>query len=891
MQMRESAIDILLLEDNPDHQELFRAHLDLTGFAHARVEYASTMQRGMALLRSESFDLVFLDLSLPDSTIEASLEKIALLSKECPVVVLTSLDDKQTIMSVIDRGAEDCLPKLELNDLLLERTIRFSIDRWRLRQKLQQSEQKYLDLYDNSPDMYVSVNAADGSIRTCNKTLADKLDYSTEEIGRMKIFELYHPDCMQKVKAAFKSFVETGEVHNAELQLKRRDGSRIDVILNVSAVRDEHGEIVFSRSCWRDVSEQKRVEARVKLLLDSTAEGIYGLDLDGNCTFANKQCASLLGYASVDELIGQNIHQLIHHTRKDGKPYPVSECRACQAIRTEQDTFVAGEIMWRKDRSSFPSEYSSIPVFEEGKLIGSVVTFSDITRRKLAEAEIRLYSRAMAQSGEAILIADLNGVIEHVNPAFTVITGYTEDEVIGKRPNLLKSGNQHSEFYARLWGTIRAGETWQGKITNRKKNGDLYPAMLTISPIKDETGKTVNYIGVQQNLEKFEELEAQFHQSQKMEAIGTLVGGIAHDFNNNLAGITGNLYLAKKAAAAIPEVVKRLESVEKLSFSAAATIQQLLTFSRKGIVQMNPISISAFLKETIKLNQVSLPENINLKLQVIDPDLRVKGDINQLQQVLMNLINNAYDAVSESENPAIQVRLERFIADDRFNDKYEGKIEREFARISVTDNGSGISAEDIDHIFEPFFTTKEPGRGTGLGLAMVYGAVKTHGGAVEVKSPCTDERGTRIDVYLPLLESEQTVALSELNDKVLQGHGETILLVDDNEIVLSTGCDVLEGMGYRVMTAEDGREAVEVYQEHGDKIDIVILDVVMPRLSGPEALDAIKAINPKVKAMFATGYDKLSMLGREKSEIEEKVISKPFAISVLSQAISELLQG
>jgi len=257
----------------------------------------------------------------------------------------------------------------------------------------------------------------------------------------------------------------------------------------------------------------------------------------------------------------------------------------------------------------------------------------------------------------------------------------------------------------------------------------------------------------------------------------------------------------------------------------------------------------------------------------------------------MNLINNAYDAVSESENPTIQVRLDRFTAEESFKDKHEGLIENEFACISVIDNGSGIQAGDVDHIFEPFFTTKEQGRGTGLGLAMVYGSVKTHGGIVDVKSSCGQESGTRVDIYLPLLESDQTVGLSELSDDVVQGHGETILLVDDNETVLSTGRDLLEGMGYRVITAEDGREAVEVYQAHGDKIDMLILDVVMPRLSGPEALDEIKAINPNVKAMFATGYDKLSTLGRERSKLKERVISKPFAVSVLSQVLREVLEG
>jgi len=515
-----------------------------------------------------------------------------------------------------------------------------------------------------------------------------------------------------------------------------------------------------------------------------------------------------------------------------------------------------------------------------------LATCIDLSERKQAEEKVRRYYQAMEQSGEAMVIADAEGVIEHVNPAFTLITGYAEAEAVGRRTSLLKSGNQDAGFYEKLWDTIAYGQTWQGKVINRKKSGDYYPAMLTISPIRNDEGKITHYIGVQKNLEQFEALEAQLRQAQKMEAVGTLVGGIAHDFNNTLAGITGNLYLAKKAAGSLPDVMKRLDVIETLSFSAASTIQQLLAFSRKGRVEMQPLSIEPFLKETIKLQQVSLPENIVLLAEVNGSGMRVKGDINQLQQVLMNLINNAIDALQACENPTIHVRLDHFHADRNFAAQYDGFNEGEYACIAVTDNGQGIKPEHIEHVFEPFFTTKEQGKGTGLGLAMVYGTVKTHGGVVEVKS---SPAGTTIQLYLPLITTAEVVGASGLSDAIMHGQGETILLVDDNEMVLETGRDVLEGLGYAVLTATDGLSAIEVYQTHRDKIDLLILDVVMPGLGGVEALQAIRDINPDVKAMFATGYDKLRTLGETVNEAGEKVISKPFAVGTLSQSIREVL--
>jgi len=519
-----------------------------------------------------------------------------------------------------------------------------------------------------------------------------------------------------------------------------------------------------------------------------------------------------------------------------------------------------------------------------------LATCVDLTDRKQAEEKVRRYSQAMEQSGEAIVITDDLGVIEHINPAFTEVTGYSENEVVGKQASLLKSVSQDARSFDKMWKVISQGKTWQGKVINRKKSDELYPAMLTISPIKNDDGQTTHYIGIQQNLEKFEELETQFHQSQKMEAIGTLVGGIAHDFNNTLAGITGNLYLAKKAAKVLPDVVRRLDSVEQLSFSAATMIQQLLAFSRKGIVQMSPVSLATFLKETIKLQKVSLPENVDLQLQIIDADLKVKGDINQLQQVLMNLVNNAYDAVQQRKSPSIRIRLERFHADAAFSEQFEDIEEGEYASISVVDNGEGIHHDDLERVFEPFFTTKEPGRGTGLGLAMVYGAVKTHGGLIDVISSTDEPAGTTFRLYFPLLEAGEPISFIEVDDEIIAGKGETILLVDDNLTVLETGRDVLEGLGYKVITAEDGLQAIELYQAHQHEIGLLILDVVMPRLGGPDALKAIREMNPEVKAIFATGYDKLSTLGASKSKIAEKVISKPFAVSKLSQTIREVIE-
>ncbi|PJA31328.1 MAG: hybrid sensor histidine kinase/response regulator [Zetaproteobacteria bacterium CG_4_9_14_3_um_filter_53_7] len=526
---------------------------------------------------------------------------------------------------------------------------------------------------------------------------------------------------------------------------------------------------------------------------------------------------------------------------------------------------------------------------EDGTPLRSIGTVMDISQSKQSEERLRTLSSSVEQAKEAIAITDAEGVIVYVNPAFSTITGYPEQEVIGRKHNILKSGMQNDAFYAVIWQSISHGDAWQGRIMERKKDGDIYPAMLTISPIFDQN-RITHYVGVQQDLSDYEALEEQFHQAQKMEAIGTLAGGIAHDFNNTLAGIVSNLYLAKKEAAELPGVVQRLGSVEALAFRAAAMIQQLLTFARKSVVNMRPVPIAAFIKEAIKLHEVSLPENIRLICSVLTGDTQINGDINQLQQVVLNLINNARDAVQDVVDPEISVRLEQFGANEAFQHRFPELNGSDFVCISVSDNGCGIRHEDIGHIFEPFYTTKPMGKGTGLGLAMVFGAVKSHAGAIEVESGMA--KGTTLRIYLPAL----TGLIDEQNQQnppdVVDGHGELILLVDDEQSVIETGRDVLESLNYRVLTARDGVEAVALYAQQQDAIDFVMMDVVMPRMGGIRAAGEIRRINTQAKILFVTGYDRSGLLreGEQVSGIaEDQVISKPFSVIELSHLLHEIL--
>ncbi|MDQ6973186.1 MAG: ATP-binding protein [Mariprofundaceae bacterium] len=421
------------------------------------------------------------------------------------------------------------------------------------------------------------------------------------------------------------------------------------------------------------------------------------------------------------------------------------------------------------------------------------------------------------------------------------------------------------------------------------KSGTVHQVMFSASLI--ELDNRLAVLGVVQDVSmhaiRQERMDDQLLQAQKMEAIGTLVGGIAHDFNNILAGITGNVFLARNCAGDGEKVVARMDRIDKLSFRAAGMIKQLLAFARKDMVDMQAFAFAPFLHDIIQHVRVEIGDEIDFQTDIDIPDvIRVNGDTAQLQQVLLHLIHNAFDAVAECKAPQVDISAHLFEADDAFVQAHEGLGGRDMICIGIRDNGCGISGEFMNHIFEPFFSTKAVGKGSGLGLSMVYGAVQTHAGAIEVESQAGE--GSCFSIYFPL---HGLCAASGKDDDIQlhSGHGECILLVDDDASVLSTGSEVLRSLGYRVLMAASGREALDMYGEHGEEIDLVVLDVVMPGMGGQDVALALQEIQADVNLMFATGYDQSGAFKRLRGMDANDVLLKPFSIAELSLALRRKL--
>lgn len=492
-----------------------------------------------------------------------------------------------------------------------------------------------------------------------------------------------------------------------------------------------------------------------------------------------------------------------------------------------------------------------------------------------------VYRSLLHSSADAIVIYDLEGTVEYISPVFTQIFGWTLEELKGKQIPFLPEFEKESTM-AIIKDLVEKGTPCHGFETKRyTKDGRLLEVSISASRYDDHQGKPAGTLVILRDISEKKKFEAKLQYMERMEAIGTLAGGIAHDFNNLMMGMQGNISLILYDTDFSHPYNERLKNIEKLIQSGSELTRQLLGYARKGKYEVKAINLNQIVKynsETFGRTR----KNITIHREFAEDLLAIKADESQIGQVLINLYINAADAMPDGGE--LILKTMNVTHKKMKNKRYDPKPGR-YVLLQVTDNGTGMDEKTMERIFEPFFTTKEMGGGSGLGLASVYGIIKGHGGYIEVDSE--KGLGTTFSIYLPA--SDQSVQKpSEPYEQVIKGD-KTVLLVDDEEIVIDVAVELLKKLGYNVIEAGSGKEAIQLFGDGCDKIDMVILDMIMPDIGGGEVYDRIKEIDPQVKVLLSSGY---SIDGQATDILERgcnSFIQKPFSMAVLSKKIREVL--
>jgi len=507
-----------------------------------------------------------------------------------------------------------------------------------------------------------------------------------------------------------------------------------------------------------------------------------------------------------------------------------------------------------------------------------------IAERKQAEEALQeseeRYRTVLEASPDPVVAYDMEGKVIYVDPAFTKVFGWTSEELLGGKIDYIPEDNWPETQM--MIDMVLAGENFSGIESRRyTKQGNIVDVTISAAIYPDRDGNPAGSIHVLRDITERKRLEAQLQYAQKIEAVGTLAGGVAHDFNNLLMGIQGNVSLMLMDMDSAHPDYERLKNIEKQIQSGARLTSHLLGYARKGKYEVKPLDLNQLVEETSDTFGRTKKE-ITIHQEPAEDLFPVEADPGQIEQVLLNLFVNASDAMPGGGK--LILKTVNVTHKDMKGKLYEPKPGN-YVLLTVTDTGIGMYKKTMERIFDPFFTTKEMGRGTGLGLASAYGIIKAHGGYIDVDS--RRGHGTTFSIYLPATEKEvQRVVRTA--ERVAKGTGK-VLLVDDEEVVLEVGQELLEATGYTVLTAKDGKEAIKVYRKNRDNIDIVVLDMVMPNMGGGEAYDRMREMNPNVKVLLSSGYS----IDGEASEILERgcdgFIQKPFTMKELSGEIGKIL--
>jgi PAS domain S-box-containing protein len=710
---------------------------------------------------------------------------------------------------------------------------------------------------------------------------------AAEARGQHALF-LIPESLRQELGRTMEQLSTTRESSNRVNENVRRDGQVITCAWSNTPLVDAKGRRFGVTSQVSDITERRRgeeallaSEARYRALAESAQDAIVTVDAQRRIVGWTGGAPKIFGYTA-EEMIGQPLEPIIPERLQEA--HRAGFARVLMTPEHPLGRDVVRMTGQRKSGVEFPVELS-LARWEstEGQFVTGIIR--DVSGREAEERLRRMQGAALNAAPNPMIILDREGRIEWVNAAFTRTTNLELTEVLGQELVQRLSKERTGAIAGEVRDAIRTGRHWSREVEARRRDDSTFPAFLAITPVQDTNGAVEHVIAVGRDLTEEKARHAQFLQAQKMESVGQLAGGIAHDFNNLLSVINGSADLIIDSLPSGDPVYADVQAIRQAAQRATALTKQLLSFSRRNLERIEPVRVGALIEGMIPMLRRLIGEHVDVMVDTSASSGTVLADASQLEQVVMNLSVNARDAMPTGG--VLQVRVQDVTLDDAAAAELPALQAGRHCRLVVQDNGQGMDDATRQRVFEPFFTTKARGFGTGLGLATVYGIVRSANGAIEVAS--RRGHGTTFTIYLPC--SDAAAVERPAAAAVLPTGTETILFVEDDSALLRLGCRVLRGAGYAVLEARHGAEALQVAESTDRDIDILVTDVVMPVMDGRTLAERLQAARPSLRVLFTSGYtdDEILRHGIRRGTVQ--LLPKPYLPSALTQAVRAVLDG
>ncbi len=747
---------------------------------------------------------------------------------------------------------------------------------------LVESEQRYRAIFEGSMDGILLADVETHRFRFANPAVCKFLGYAQEELVEMSVLDIHPKSDLSWILREFQDQADGTKVLAERVPCLRKDGRIVyaDIrsgIIELKGKRYLVGIIADVTDRLKMAHALNEQVAFLQTLIDTLPHPIFYKDTQGRYLGCNQAFEHYIGL-SKEKLVGKTVFDIapkeladIYHNADNdlfaSPRHQIYEADVRYADGSRRSVIFNKAVFFRKDGT-------------QGGLVGAMV---DITERKAAEAERALLATAIEQSPELVIITDLDGRIHYVNAAFEHTTGYSRAEAIGKTPGILKSGVHDRQHYQKLWRRLKAGKTWSGRMSNRRKDGSLFDVEATIVPVESEDGRITDYLSVERDISKELLREKQMQQAQKMEAIGTLAAGIAHDFNNILAAIVGYTDIVLHDTTPDSPHRSHLKKVLKAGERAKSLVNQILAFSRSHDKEPRPVIGHTIMKEALKLLQATLPSTVTIHSRLNSKEA-ILADPTQIHQVIMNLCTNASHAMREKGGD-LTILLESTTVDAETPIGGESLEAGKYIKMVVKDSGEGIPAASLTRIFDPFYTTKKPGEGTGMGLAVVHGIVTESGGFIHARSK--PGAGSIFEILLPVIEEEPDAV--QPDDLPLPIGNERILFVDDEPNIVDVSVQMLQTLGYRVTGVMDSREALALFSQSPDRFDLVITDMTMPHMTGDLLGQKMLTVRQDIPIIICTGYSEKLTEESIRSLGFAGIAHKPLIIRDLAKLVRQTL--